>query len=173
MRNKLKELKGRKLWPSVLRPQRSPNPPSAGNDPTQTGSAARWPVAVCREVGMVCSYRCVCVWEALVCVGLPLVVLLHHCFSSLGQETAVESEAEVKVCTQPFEGYSVLPANINQVAWSWAFTELENHIMLAHSHRRRRHLAVNHAGWYMATLMKVDLVIIDSVLGFLEYFLSQ
>lgn len=50
---------------------------------------------------------------ALVCVGLPLV-LLHHCFSSLGQETAVEREAEVKVCTQPFEGYSVLLANINQ-----------------------------------------------------------
>ena len=74
--------------------------------------------------------------EALVCVGLPLV-LVYHCFSSLGQETAVESEAEVKVCTQPFEGYSALFAKINQIARSWAFTELENHIMLAHSHKRK------------------------------------
>lgn len=56
-----------------------------------------------------------CKREALVCVGLPLV-LLHHCFSSLGQETAVESEAEVKVCAQPFEGYSAPLANINQTA---------------------------------------------------------
>lgn len=113
----------------------------------------------------------VCVWEreTLVCVGLPLV-LLHHCFSSLGQETAVESEAEVKVCTQPFEGYSVLPANINQIAWSWAFTELENHIMLAHSHRHRLQHTVSHAGSYVATPMKVDLAIIEQVHGFLGYF---
>lgn len=81
----------------------------------------------------------------LVCVGLPLV-LLNHCFSSLGQETAVESEAEVKVCTEPFEGYSALFAKINQIAQSWAFTELENHIMLAHSHRHRLQLTVSHAG---------------------------
>lgn len=97
-----------------------------GNDPTQTGSAARWPVAVHGEVGIVCYMGvCVCVWvsEALVCVGLPLV-LLHHCFNSLGQETAVESEVKV-CCTQPFEGYSALLASINQIAWSWAFTELE------------------------------------------------
>lgn len=38
---------------------------------------------------------------------------LGHCFSSLGQETAGESQAEVKVCT--FQGNSVLPANINHV----------------------------------------------------------
>ena len=63
----------------------------------------------------VCVRVHVCECEALVCVGLPLA-LLHHCFSSLGQETAVESEAEVKVCTQPFEGYSALLANINQIA---------------------------------------------------------
>lgn len=75
-------------------------------------------------MGMVCSYGCVCMCEALVCAGLPLV-LLNHCFSSLGQETAVESEVEVKVCTQPFEGYSALFAKINQIARSWAFTELE------------------------------------------------
>lgn len=45
--------------------------------------------------------------EVLVCAG-PALALVHHCFSSLGQETAVESEAEVTVSTQPFEGYTAL-----------------------------------------------------------------
>lgn len=138
------------FWASTsAKPEPLPQQKERGNDPTQTGSAARWPVAAYREVGMACSYGCVCtcvwLWEVLVCVGLPLA-LLHHCFSSLGQETAVESEAEAKVCTQPFEGYSALLANINQIAWSWAFTELENHIMLAHSHRHRLQPAVIHVG---------------------------
>lgn len=68
---------------------------------------------------MVCSHCCVrvhiCGRKPLICVGPPLV-LLDHCFSSLGQETAVESEAKVKVCAQPFEGFSALVANINQTA---------------------------------------------------------
>lgn len=36
-----------------------PQQKERGNDPTQTGSAARWPVAAYREVGMVRSYGCV------------------------------------------------------------------------------------------------------------------
>ena len=76
----------------------------------------------------VCACVCVCVCvvkkrEVLVCVGPPLA-LLHHCFSSLEQETAVESEVKV-CCTQPFEGYSALLASINQTAQSRTFTEQE------------------------------------------------
>lgn len=56
----------------------------------------------------------VCSGEPLVFVGPPLI-LLHHCFSSLGQETAVDSGIEVGH-TQPFQGYSALPGNINQTA---------------------------------------------------------
>lgn len=77
-------------------------------------------------------------------VGVCLV-RLHHCFSSLVQETAVESEVKVW-CTQPFEGYSALLASINQTACSCAFTEQENHIMLAHSHGHGLQLTINHPG---------------------------
>ena len=84
---------------------------------TSSGLQQRWGQYTLVDV-------CVRVCETLVCVGLPLVPL-HHCYSSLGQETAVEREAGVKVCAQPFEGYRALLANINQIAWSWAFTELE------------------------------------------------
>lgn len=68
--DKLKVIEGRKPWPLLssippeAQPQQSPNLPSAeekGNDPTQTGSAVRWPVVVYTEPGMVCSCLCVCV----------------------------------------------------------------------------------------------------------------
>lgn len=41
-----------------------PQQKQRGNHPTQTGRSARWPVAVCREAGMLLN-RCVCVCVAL------------------------------------------------------------------------------------------------------------
>lgn len=120
--------KGRRLWPCPLlippelQPQRSPNPLSAerkGKWPNSNRKCCKVTSSSLQGDGdgmllwmcaCVCVCTCVADGDAFVCVGLPLV-LLHHCFSSLGQETAVKSEAEVKVCTQPFEGYC-LPKSI-------------------------------------------------------------
>lgn len=62
-------------------------------------------------------------------------------------------EREVEVCTQPFEGYSAPFAKINQIARSlgFFFTELQNHIMLAHSVGRKCQHTVSHTVEHMAT----------------------
>ena len=152
-----------------------------GNDPSQTGSTARWPVAVYSKVGTVFSCRCVCV---CVCVcaclrgfGLcwptsgPAAPL---CFSSLGQETAVEREAGVKVCAQPFEGYRALLANINQIAWSWAFTELEkpHHVSTFAQDAGSSTLSVTLDDTWPPPL-EVDLVTVDPDMGSQGIFISS
>ena len=51
-----------------------------GNDPSQTGSTARWPVAVYSKVGTVFSCRCVCVCMC-VCVSARLWFVLAYLWS--------------------------------------------------------------------------------------------
>lgn len=113
-------------------------------------------------VACVCFVR-TCVWQRSFGLAWPTSGTATALFQQFEQETAVESGAEVKVCTQPFEGYSVLLANINQMAWSWAFTEPENHSVLAHSHRIQHNVGT--AGIYAATLMKVEFVKLWKVTG--------
>lgn len=122
----------------------------------------------------VCKYVCVYVFVcACVCVrwwqgdfGL--------CWPSSGPATLLFQQFQAgnscgewgrgKSLHTAVEGYSAPLANINQIAWSWAFTGLENHIMLAHSHRHSLQHTVSLPGKYVATLIKVEVIIMDSIM---------
>lgn len=154
---RLKVLSCRKLRPGPLlvfnysEANMLPSLSQRGNDPTQRGSAARWPVAVCSEVGTVCPHGggCVCVWEreASTFAGPPLV-LLHHCFSSLGAGNSC-GEWGKSLQRAAVWGLQCTARQYQSKLHETSASAETNHIMLAHSHRHGLQLAITHPGLYV------------------------
>lgn len=80
-----------------------------------------------------CECLCVFVWQTAFSLCWPTSVTAAGLFQQFGAGNSCGEQGRASLCTA-VRGYSAQGANINQNAQSWAFTDRENHIKLAHLH---------------------------------------